>query len=68
MATEAIEILLKFISQNLKLRRVVAEIEEGNRGIEKALENNNFQRECMCEASRIKNGKPINTIRYIRFV
>jgi len=67
VATEAIKILLEFLPQ-LKLRRITAELEEGNDGLIKALERNSFKKECVCEASRIKNGKPINTIRYVRFI
>lgn len=67
VATEAIKILLEFLPE-LKLRRIVAELEEGNNGLVKALEKNGFKKECVCEASRIKNSKPINTIRYVRFV
>ncbi len=64
VAKEAMELVLTFAKAHLKLRRVIAEYEEGNTAMGKALEHAGFQRECVCKASRIKNGIPINTIRY----
>lgn len=63
IAQEAIKMLLEF-APTLGLRRLVAEFEEGNTGMEKALINSKFQKEGTSPASRIKNGKAINTVRY----
>lgn len=67
IAQEAIKMLLE-LAPTLGLRRLAAEFEEGNVGMEKALINSGFKKECLCESSRIKNSKPINTIRYRKFV
>ncbi|MEK7643234.1 MAG: GNAT family N-acetyltransferase [Patescibacteria group bacterium] len=64
VAREAIELILTFAKTHPKLRRIIAEYEEGNIAMGKALEHAGFQQECVCRASRIKNGMPINTIRY----
>jgi ribosomal-protein-alanine N-acetyltransferase len=65
IAKEAIQAVLVFAVSDLGLRRIVAEYEEGNIALEKALLSCGFQQECVCKESRIKNGKPINTIRFI---
>ncbi len=64
IATEAISLVLKCVLSSFGLRRIVAEYEKGNKGMRKALENNGFRRECFCKESRMKNNKPIDTIRY----
>jgi RimJ/RimL family protein N-acetyltransferase len=50
------------------LRRITAEYEEGNIGMQKALEKNNFILEAKCIDSRIKNSLPINTFRYYKLI
>ncbi len=63
-AREAIKLVLTFAKVHLKLRRIIAEYEEGNIVMGKALEHAGFERECVCKASRVKKGISINTIRY----
>lgn len=63
VATEAIKMILD-LAPSLGLRRIAAEFEEGNIGMEKALVGSGFQKESNPISSRIKNGKPINTVRY----
>jgi|SRR3989304_7595665 len=64
IAKEAMKLALVFTRTHLKLRRITAEYEEENAAVGKALEQAGFEQECVSKASRVKNGKPINTIRY----
>jgi len=63
IAQEAIRMILEFAS-GIKLRRIMAEFEEGNIGMEKVLIKLGFQKEGVSPFSRIKNNQPINTVRY----
>ncbi len=63
VAQEAITDILNFISE-LGLRRISAEFEEGNIGMEKVLIKLGFRKEAYLKASKIKDGHPINTVRY----
>lgn len=63
IAQEAIKMILD-IAPDLKLRRIAAEFEDGNISMEKALTKSGFQKESMPFASRVKEGQPINTVRY----
>lgn len=63
IAQEAIKIVLDF-ARNTKLRRISAELEEGNIGMEKALLKSGFNKEGIAPFSRVKDGHPINTIKY----
>jgi RimJ/RimL family protein N-acetyltransferase len=67
VAAEATKMILKF-SPDLGLRRLSAEFEEGNVGMEKVLTELGFQKEAVFPASRIKNGYPVNTVRYYKLV
>lgn len=62
IATGAIKLVLTYAFSEMGLRRITAEYEEGNTGLEKALLKNNFQRECVRIQSRMKAGTPINTV------
>lgn len=64
IATDAIKLVLAYAFSEMGLRRITAEYEEGNTGLEKALLKNNFQRECVRIQSRMKAGTPINTVSY----
>lgn len=64
LATEAIRAIVKHAEENLELRRLMGEFEAENKGVAKALRANGFIEECRCKASRMKQGKPIDTIRY----
>ncbi|MCR4322840.1 MAG: GNAT family N-acetyltransferase [Candidatus Azambacteria bacterium] len=64
VATEAIGLVVACAFSEMGLRKITAEYEEGNTGIEKALLKNNFQKECIKLQSRIKVGAPINTVSY----
>jgi ribosomal-protein-alanine N-acetyltransferase len=64
VATEATQAVLTYAKKELKLRRIMGEFEADNKGVEKVLRANGFVEECCCKASRMKRGKPIDTIRY----
>lgn len=64
IATEAIGIILYHARDDLKLRRIMAEFEADNTGVLKAFSQNGFVEECRSIASRMKKGKPIDTMRY----
>lgn len=64
VASESVRLVLGSARSELGLRRIIAEYEEGNAGMREVLEKNGFQQECVCVASRIKDGKPINTTRF----
>ena len=64
IATEATRVVLMYAKEELKLRRIMGEFEADNKGVEKVLRANGFVEECRCKASRMKRGKPIDTIRY----
>ncbi len=63
VAQEAIASVIGILS-DLGLRRISAEFEEGNIGMERALTKAGFQKEADVKGSRIKDGKPIDTVRY----
>jgi RimJ/RimL family protein N-acetyltransferase len=63
IATEATKSILEF-SPELGLKRISAELEEGNAALEKALTKLGFEKEGISKLSRVKDGKRINTIRY----
>lgn len=63
VAREAVRLVLDNARSELELRRITVEYEEENKAMGKVLEENGFLRECVCVASRVKNGKPINTVR-----
>jgi ribosomal-protein-alanine N-acetyltransferase len=65
IASKVIEGVLDYC-KNKGLRRITAEYEEGNIGLQKALEKNSFILEAKCIDSRIKKGLPINTFRYYK--
>jgi RimJ/RimL family protein N-acetyltransferase len=67
VAQEAIKDIFEFVS-SIGLRRIGAEFEEGNLGMEKVLLKIGFQKESSPIASRIKDGKYINTERYVMFL
>lgn len=67
IATDAVELVVAHAFLEIGLRRITAECEEGNTGMEKALLKNGFQRECIRLQSRIKAGVPINTVSYFIF-
>lgn len=54
--------------KDTSLRRITAEYEEGNIGMQKTLEKNSFSLEAKCIQARIKNNKPINTFRYYKLI
>lgn len=64
-ATEATNLILEYIKANTKIRRILAECESENIGERKVLEKCGFYLECISKESRIKNGKPIDTARYV---
>lgn len=63
IATKVVGAIVEY-AKSINLRRITAEYEEGNIGMQKALEKNGFTLEAKCEQSRIKRGEPINTYRY----
>lgn len=63
IAQEAIKMVLEFV-RSIDLRRIAAELEEGNIGIEKTLIKSGFHKEGVSPLSRVKDGHPINTIKY----
>lgn len=67
IASKVIASVLDYCKSN-GLRRITAEYEEGNIGMQKALEKNNFILEAKCIDSRIKNSLPINTFRYYKLI
>jgi [ribosomal protein S5]-alanine N-acetyltransferase len=67
-ATEAIRVFLDTVTSAYKLKRIVAEFETRNIAVRKALENNGFYLDALCEKSRIKSGQPIDTFRYFKDV
>ena len=68
VAREALELAIQQAVLALKLRRVSAEFEEGNIGMQKVLENAGFVQEALLRDSRMKNSQPINTMRYFRLL
>ena len=64
---KGIQTILAF-ALNLGLRRITAEFEEGNTAMEKVLIKLGFQKESTPIASRIKNGQPINTVKYFLLI
>lgn len=62
ITTGAIKLVLAYAFSEMGLRRITAEYEEGNAGVERALLKNDFQRECVRIQSRMKAGTPINTV------
>jgi [ribosomal protein S5]-alanine N-acetyltransferase len=63
-ATETINGVVQFIQNTHKLRRLSAECELNNIPMMKVLEKCGFTQEAILKKSRIKNGKPIDTVRY----
>ena len=68
IATESIEAVIEYAKSTLKLRRLHAEYEQENIGVQKALEQAGFVFECVRKQSRIKNRKPINTVVEVCFL
>jgi RimJ/RimL family protein N-acetyltransferase len=67
IATKVVGAVIEY-AKSSNLRRITAEYEEGNIGMQKALEKNGFTLEAKCEQSRMKNGDPINTYRYYKLI
>ncbi len=67
IAQEAIQSLIKSLP-GLGIRRISAELEEGNVAVEKVLIKSGFLKETDLKASRMKDGHPINTVRYFFLV
>jgi RimJ/RimL family protein N-acetyltransferase len=67
-ATEAIRVFLNEIKETKGLRRILAEFEEENIAMRKALENSGFELETLSKKSRIKNRQPIDTLRYVTYL
>ncbi len=63
IATETIESILE-LAPELGLKRVSAELEEGNVALEKAFTKLGFGKEGISKLSRMKDGQRINTLRY----
>jgi RimJ/RimL family protein N-acetyltransferase len=63
IAQESIKLIVSLMPV-LGIRRVSAEFEERNIAMEKVLIKSGFQKEAILNSSRIKDGHPINTIRY----
>lgn len=63
-ASEAVQLALNSARSELCLRRITAEYEEGNEGVRHIFEKNGFQQECVCVGSRVKDGRPLNTVRF----
>ena len=66
--TQAVNALLEYLNKNTGLRRIVAECEADNIGMRKVFERVGFELETICKQSRIKMGKPIDTVRYVYFL
>ncbi len=67
VATEAIKSILE-IAPELGLKRISAELEEGNMALEKAFAKLGFEKEGLLKSSRVKDGQRINTIRYFKLL
>lgn len=63
IGTEAVAGVLEYGKNTLKLRRIMGEYEAENKGVAKVLTANGFVEECLCKASRMKAGQPIDTVR-----
>lgn len=63
-ATEVIKMVIGFLQNTKKLRRITAECEADNKPMIKVLEKCGFTLETVCKESRIKNNHPIDTFRY----
>ncbi len=68
ISTKSILLFLKYIKSNTDIKRIIAEVEEGNISMEKSLLKNNFKLECVCKSSRVKNGSRIDTKRFVLFI
>ncbi|HEY1041463.1 MAG TPA: GNAT family protein [Candidatus Paceibacterota bacterium] len=61
---EALGLFIEYIKTHTKVRRISAECEEDNIGMQKVLEKNQFMKECVKKESRVKKGRRINTVQY----
>lgn len=68
IAKNAIQMVIEKALKTRKLRRILAEFEVQNEGMKKALIAVGFKQECLSCGSRLKNGQPIDTYRYVYMV
>ena len=67
MATEVISALVSYAFTHLNIRRISAEVEDGNIGMMKAFEKVGFKQDGIFESARVKNKQRI-TVRHFGIV
>jgi len=64
VGTEVVKALVEYASQNLNIQHISAEIESGNSGMQKVLENAGFVSDGVFKEARVKEGKRIDVIHF----
>ncbi len=66
VATEVVKALVNYASQNLSIQYISAEIESGNSGMQKVLENSGFVSDGVFKGARVKDGKRTDVVHFSR--
>lgn len=66
VATEVVKALIDYAFKNLKIKYISAEIESGNIGMQKVLENSGFVSDGVFKGARVKGGKRIDVVHFSR--
>ncbi len=66
IASRAVELIVKYGFDTLKLVRIFSSVFEPNKASQKVLEKNGFQLECIAEKSIYKDGQLLNEYRYVK--
>lgn len=66
VATEVVKALTDYVVQNLNIQYISAEIEAGNSGMQKVLENSGFILDGVFKGARVKEGNRIDVVHFSR--